>query len=117
MSAPDSPLLDCPRPTTHTRQHADQSARRPAEVRPKDDAEGVLSSLRPDSQHDDGRRPIAWLHFIAPYGATPTATSTCACGRDRRAVGKARVLALIEDHTAHRDECPLRTPQEGRTAA
>ncbi|QFR02614.1 hypothetical protein F9278_17635 [Streptomyces phaeolivaceus] len=60
---------------------------------------------------------MAWLNIVAPRGATPTATSKCLCGRDRSAVGHRRVLALITDHTAHRDTCPLRTPQEGRTAA
>ncbi|MFF8591979.1 hypothetical protein ACF061_11110 [Streptomyces sp. NPDC015220] len=47
----------------------------------------------------------------------PTATSWCACGWDRSAVGHRRVLALITDHTAHRDACPLRNPKEGRAAA
>ncbi|MCX4670331.1 hypothetical protein OG453_27175 [Streptomyces sp. NBC_01381] len=60
---------------------------------------------------------MAWLHIVAPKGAVPTANSQCECGRNRSAVGKPRVLALIEDHTAHRDQCLLRTPQEGRTAA
>ncbi|MFD6285224.1 hypothetical protein ACFWDP_37100 [Streptomyces anthocyanicus] len=32
-------------------------------------------------------------------------------------VPRARVLALITDHEAHRDLCPLRTPQEERAAA
>ncbi|MFP3989379.1 hypothetical protein U9R90_18175 [Streptomyces sp. E11-3] len=60
---------------------------------------------------------MAWLHITAPRGAVPTATSKCACGRDRSAVGHRRVVDLIDDHTAHRDTCPLRTPQEGRAAA
>ncbi|WP_330290531.1 hypothetical protein [Streptomyces sp. NBC_00576] len=60
---------------------------------------------------------MAWLHITAPRGATPTATSTCACGRDRSAVGHERVHALIADHETHRDTCPLRTNQEGRNAA
>ncbi|MBT2415735.1 hypothetical protein J7I94_35285 [Streptomyces sp. ISL-12] len=60
---------------------------------------------------------MAWLTICAPRGAVPTATSRCECGRDRSAVGKARVLALITDHENHRGACPLRTPQEGRTAA
>ncbi|POX46848.1 hypothetical protein C3489_31055 [Streptomyces sp. Ru71] len=59
---------------------------------------------------------MAWLHIAAPRGATPTATSSCACGRDRSAISHRRVLALIDDHTAHRDTCPLRNPQEGRAA-
>ncbi|NUP43061.1 MAG: hypothetical protein HOY76_40100 [Streptomyces sp.] len=60
---------------------------------------------------------MALLHIRAPYGATPTATSKCLCGRDRSAIGRPKVLALITDHTAHRDVCPLRTTQEGRNAA
>ncbi|WP_367323531.1 hypothetical protein [Streptomyces sp. HUAS ZL42] len=71
----------------------------------------------PDPQQGDGRYPVAWLHIRAPYGATPSATSTCLCGRHRTAVGERRVHALITDHTAHRDNCPLRAPREGRTAA
>ncbi|POX44972.1 hypothetical protein C3488_31080 [Streptomyces sp. Ru72] len=60
---------------------------------------------------------MAWLHIVAPRGAVPTATSRCLCGWDRSAVGRARVLALINAHSAHRDTCPLRNPQEGRAAA
>lgn len=78
---------------------------------------GVSSAVRPDPQTGDGRYPVAWLHIVAPRGATPTATSKCLCGRDRSAVGHRRVLALIDDHTAHRDTCPLRTTQERKTAA
>ncbi|MFE5628044.1 hypothetical protein [Streptomyces sp. NPDC056543] len=57
------------------------------------------------------------LHITAPPSshAIPTATSTCECGRNRSAVGRRQVLALIADHTAHRDLCPLL--REGRTAA
>ncbi|MFF8843795.1 hypothetical protein ACF08N_13915 [Streptomyces sp. NPDC015127] len=81
--------------------------------------QGVLSAVRPDQQPGDGRYPVAWLHISAPgRGAIPTATSRCTCGRDRSAVGHRQVHALIADHTAHRDLCPLRTAsQEGRTAA
>jgi hypothetical protein len=95
----------------------------PGGVRPKDDAEGVLSSLPftvltgDEAQADDGRRPIAWLTIRTPYRRTPTATSTCACGRNRTAAGDGNVWALIEDHEAHHDRCPLRTSQEGRNAA
>lgn len=90
----------------------------PALGEPKDVArQGVPSALRPESQYDDGRRPIAWLHIAAPRGAVPTATSKCLCGRDRSAIGHRKVLALIDDHAAHRDTCPLRTLQEGRNAA
>ncbi|MEW2082094.1 hypothetical protein [Streptomyces sp. NPDC005283] len=59
---------------------------------------------------------MAWLHIAAPKGAIPTATSKCACGHDRSAIGRHNVLALIEAHTAHRENCPLRT-SERRNAA
>lgn len=78
---------------------------------------GVRTAVSPDPQAGDGRYPVSWLHIRAPRGATPTATSTCLCGRDRSAVGHKRVLALIADHEAHRNACPLRNPQEGRAAA
>ncbi|MGW0703914.1 hypothetical protein ACWD0A_32355 [Streptomyces sp. NPDC002867] len=78
---------------------------------------GVRTALRSDPHPSNGRWPIAWLHIVAPRGAVPTATSRCACGRDRSAIGKPRVLALIDDHTAHRDACPLRNPEEERAAA
>ncbi|MFG2195842.1 hypothetical protein [Streptomyces sp. NPDC048639] len=99
-----------PHDAIHARTRATVGAR-------KDVAEGVLSALRSDPQRGDGRYPVAWLHIVAPRGAVPTATSTCACGRHRSAIGQRRVLALIEAHTNHRDTCPLRTPQEGRAAA
>ncbi|WP_202426309.1 hypothetical protein [Streptomyces sp. HUCO-GS316] len=79
--------------------------------------QGVRTACGSDPHGDDGRRPIAWLRIVAPRGAVPTATSWCACGRDRSAVGRARVLALIDDHAAHRDVCSLRNSQEGRAAA
>lgn len=70
---------------------------------------GVLSAVRPDPERGDGRYPIAWLHVTAPGGgAIPTATSKCLCGRDRSAVGHRKVLALIEDHHAHRTVCSWR---------
>ncbi|MFD7443280.1 hypothetical protein [Streptomyces sp. NPDC059909] len=79
---------------------------------------GVPSALRTDPHPSDGRHIVAWLHITAPGRSTvPTATSTCACGRDRSAVGHRRALALIQDHEQHRDVCPLRTSQEGRNAA
>ncbi|WP_234362809.1 hypothetical protein [Streptomyces formicae] len=84
---------------------------------PKGVAEGVPIAVRPDPQAGDGRFPIAWLHICAPRGTVPTATSKCLCGRDRSAVGHHKVLALIDDHEAHRDACPLRLPPEGRAAA
>ncbi|MET9385345.1 hypothetical protein ABZY09_30805 [Streptomyces sp. NPDC002928] len=104
--------------TTHRLQTAGPAAPPAAVGEPKGAArKGVPTAVGPDPQQGDGRYPVAWLHIRAPYGATPTAASTCLCGWDRRAVGERRVRALIEAHTAHRENCPLRTPQEGRTAA
>ncbi|NWF27484.1 hypothetical protein HW130_14630 [Streptomyces sp. PKU-EA00015] len=80
--------------------------------------QGVHSAVRPDQHAGDARYPVAWLHITAPgRGAIPTATSKCACGRDRSAVGHRKVHELIADHAAHRYLCPLRSFQEGRTAA
>ncbi|WP_413115186.1 hypothetical protein ACK1X7_15200 [Streptomyces sp. CY1] len=81
--------------------------------------QGVPSVPGSDGQRGDGRYPIAWLHITAPpdWQATPTGTSTCACGRDRSAVGRRRVLALIADHEAHKTVCPLRSSQEEKNAA
>ncbi|WP_241027569.1 hypothetical protein [Streptomyces verrucosisporus] len=78
--------------------------------------QGVRSD--PGPRRGDGRRIVAWLHLTAPgRGAVPTAHSWCACGHDRSAVGHRQVLALIDAHTAHRENCPLRTTTEGRNAA
>ncbi|MFC8431648.1 hypothetical protein [Streptomyces sp. NPDC057253] len=97
---------------------ADQAEPRPAVSEPTGAArKGVRTALRPDPQTGDGRYPVAWLRISAPRGATPTATSTCLCGRDRSAVGKRQVLALITDHEDHRANCPFRASPEGRTAA
>ncbi|MFF5518989.1 hypothetical protein [Streptomyces coeruleorubidus] len=118
MSArPRPPLKSLPATPTGPRA-AVQAAPAPAVGEPKGAArEGVPSALRPDPRQGDGRYPVAWLHISAPRGAVPTATSKCLCGRDRSAVGHTKVLDLIDEHTAHRDECPLRTNQEGRQAA
>ncbi|WP_078917424.1 hypothetical protein [Streptomyces sp. NRRL S-813] len=118
MTTPTPPALDCPT-NTRTRPHAaPQPVDAAALGEPKGAArQGVRTALGSDPHSDDGRRPVAWLHIVAPRGAVPTATSRCACGRDRSAIGRVRVLALIDDHAAHRDACPLRNPQEGRAAA
>ncbi|WP_053607549.1 hypothetical protein [Streptomyces sp. MMG1522] len=76
----------------------------------------VPTAVRPDQQTGDGRHSIAWLTITAPRGATPTVTSVCRCGRNLFAAGHHRALALIEDHTHHRNLCPLHTPQEGAAA-
>ncbi|MFI0966085.1 hypothetical protein ACH4S8_32540 [Streptomyces sp. NPDC021080] len=117
MSTPPRlPLKSLPATSTGPCAAA-QAALDPAEGESTGGAEGVISALRPDTQQGDGRYPVAWLHIRAPKGAIPTATSRCLCGRDLSAVGHRRVLALISDHTAHRDNCPLRTTQEGKAAA
>ncbi|MHA5050281.1 hypothetical protein [Streptomyces sp. SD15] len=117
MSTSPHPPLKSQPGTLNVPDAAAQAVPRPAMGEPKGGAEGVLSALGPNPQQGDGRYPVAWLHIGAPKGAIPTATSRCLCGRDRSAVGHTRVLALIVDHTAHRENCPLRTTQEGRAAA
>ncbi|MBA4866695.1 hypothetical protein H1V43_36445 [Streptomyces sp. PSKA54] len=118
MSTPPRPPLKSLPATPTGPRAAAQAAPGLAVGEPKDVArKGVPSVLRPDPRQGDGRYPVAWLCICAPRGAVPTATSKCLCGRDRSAIGHTKVLALIEDHTAHRDACPLRTNQEGRQAA
>lgn len=87
---------------------------------PKGAAEGVPIAVRPDPRRDDGRRPVAWLHIVAPpsWSVTPSARSWCTCGYERQAIGRAAVLQLIAAHEEHRTSCPLLTPTlEGRAAA
>ncbi|WP_405543745.1 hypothetical protein OG590_12875 [Streptomyces goshikiensis] len=79
-------------------------------------AEGVSSAVRPDPRWDDGRRPIAWIHIVAPgRGVTPSVRSWCQCGRDLVAAGERRALALVKDHDRHRTQCHLLA--EGKEAA
>ncbi|WP_424213583.1 hypothetical protein ACN20G_16680 [Streptomyces sp. BI20] len=52
------------------------------------------------------------LHVRAPQGAEPSARSTCECGRSVTVFGHDRVIALVADHTAHRNLCPLRADME-----
>lgn len=117
MTDPSRPPLKSITPNTTTPHAAPQPVDTPAVGEPKDVAEGVPIAVHPDPQTGDGRYPVAWLHICAPYGVTPSASSRCLCGWNRRAFGRTRVLALIANHTAHRDVCPLRNPQEGRDAA
>lgn len=79
-------------------------------------AEGVPAAVLSDQQTGDGRHPIAWLTITAPRGATPTAISVCACGRNLFAAGHSKALALIADHADHKTRCPLRATLE-RTAS
>ncbi|MFE9385850.1 hypothetical protein ACFYMO_21910 [Streptomyces sp. NPDC007025] len=118
MSAHDSPRLKSI-PTTDRPSTAEPAAAPGGRGAPKNAArQGALSALRPDPHLSNMRHPVAWLTITAPgRGAIPTGTSWCACGRDRSAVGHRQVAALAEAHAAHRTTCPLRAPQEGRTAA
>ncbi|MCX5559936.1 hypothetical protein [Streptomyces sp. NBC_00038] len=112
-----SPRLECLTNTPTGPQDAEQTSPHTALGDPKGVAEGVPTAVRPDPQQGDGRYPVAWLHITVPHGATPTAASRCECGWSHRAFGRARVLALIDNHTDHREHCPLRTAREGRDAA
>ncbi|XXZ49615.1 hypothetical protein AAGT00_14715 [Streptomyces cavourensis] len=77
--------------------------------------QGVPVAVRPDQQVGDGRRVVGFLRISVPgRNASPAAESFCSCGRHETARGQARVLALIDDHAAHRATCPIQT--EGRTA-
>ncbi|MBX7552293.1 hypothetical protein K1Y78_30870 [Streptomyces sp. tea 10] len=118
MTAPNRPLLEGQPPAPTGPHAAEPTTVQPVEGEPKGAArKGVRTVLCSDPRPADGRYPVAWLHIRAPRGTVPTATSKCLCGWDRSAIGKPRVLALIEAHTAHHDVCPLRSPQEGRHAA
>jgi hypothetical protein len=112
LKSPTAPA-DRPSPAEPTPSPAASSA-------PKIAAEGARSSVRSDPRAGDGRRPVAWLHVVAPpdWGATVEATSWCSCGRYDHATTRRGVLALVEAHTAHHDVCPLRRPAtEGSKAA
>lgn len=118
MSPSPRPLLKSVTTAPTGPRAAEPAAARRAVGEPKGAArKGDRTACGSDPHRGDGRRPVAWLHIVAPRGGVPTATSRCSCGRDRSAVGKRRVLALTDDHAAHRTACPLRNPQEGRTAA
>ncbi|MFD4631695.1 hypothetical protein ACFVYR_14360 [Streptomyces sp. NPDC058284] len=92
-------------------------------MRPKDDAEGVLSTLPCTAlAEDDADAPadpqiVGYLEIRAPHKRPPTARSTCACGRDIAARGVADVHALIDSHAYHRTVCPLHDQPERRNAA
>ncbi|MFJ9625327.1 hypothetical protein [Streptomyces sp. NPDC101181] len=115
MSTPYRPRLEGHPPTPQLRL-ANLAPAASGNGAPEVVAEGVPTVVRPDQQTGDGRRAVAWLTITAPRGATPTVTSVCQCGRNLFAAGHHLALALIEDHTRHRDLCPLRTPQEGAAA-
>lgn len=101
-------------------QGAAKGPLRPAVGERKGVAEGVPIAVGPDPHRDDGRRPVAWLHIVAPasWGVTPSARSWCTCGYERQAIGRAAVLQLVAAHGEHRTACPLlNTTSEGRAAA
>ncbi|MFW3460458.1 hypothetical protein ACN24K_06440 [Streptomyces microflavus] len=83
MSAPPRSPLEGHPPTSRLRL-AEPAPAASGSGAPKVVAEGVPTAVRPDQQTGDGRYPIAWLTITAPRGATPTATSICACGRTLR---------------------------------
>ncbi|MGW6138978.1 hypothetical protein [Streptomyces sp. NPDC055140] len=82
-------------------------------------AEGVPIAVRPGLRTNDGYRPRAVLHVVAPpdWRVTPSAHSWCSCGRERTAIGRAAVLSLVAAHSEHRDTCPqLANAKEGGKA-
>lgn len=119
MTAPASPPLKRLTGTIDQPSTAEPSGAPAGSSAPKVVAEGVPSAVLPDSRPADGRRPVAWLHIITPsdWSMPPRAFSRCDCGRNLSARGRARVLALIADHTAHRELCPLRHPASERSRA
>ncbi|MER5938458.1 hypothetical protein ABT121_14175 [Streptomyces sp. NPDC001928] len=94
-----------------------------AVVRPKDDAEGVLSSLPCTAltEHDTSAPAAPWvvgaLEIRVPYRGIPTARSWCSCGRDRTVLGADAVRELVDAHAYHRTVCPVHNLPERRTAA
>ncbi|MFE6177840.1 hypothetical protein [Streptomyces sp. NPDC056464] len=134
MSAPPRPRLKSITGTPSGLSVAPQAVDPTAVGEPKDAArKGVQTS--PDPQTGDAANPTParpGIRIYAPpvyrhhydgarwskrYDDTPTAAYACPCGQTRTATGAGAVSALVADYDAHRDLCPLRTPQEGRTAA
>ncbi len=124
MTSPGTPCSPgLPLPATTGRQHAATASTPGPIVRPKDDAEGVLSVLPFTvlSEQEASAPATGWVGEVLdvkmPFRRTPTARSTCACGRDLTACGPQEVRDLIEDHAHHRTMCSLRDTPERRTAA
>lgn len=118
MSAPPNPPLK--RQSSSPASHPRAAGPAPApsgRSAPEVVAVGVRIAVRPDPRPVPEQRVIGGLRITAPRGAAPTAASWCVCGRDLFAAGHRQVLALIADHTAHRDICPRHTGREERNAA
>ncbi|MER7204723.1 hypothetical protein [Streptomyces sp. CB01635] len=119
MSEPTRPpLKSIPHHTTTPRAAERRHLRLVVGVR-KGVAEGVPIAVCPDPQTNDGYRPRAVLHVVAPpdWRVTPSAHSWCSCGHERTAIGRAAVLSLVAAHNEHRDTCPqLATTKEGGKA-
>ncbi|WP_024760170.1 hypothetical protein [Streptomyces exfoliatus] len=116
MSPRPNPPLKSLTPAPEQPHAAKQPVTRPTLGASKVVAEGVPSAVRPAPHPTAGPRIVGMLHITLPDRNTvPTATSRCECGRDLFAVGQRKVLALIDDHTAHRALCPLLTT--GKEAA
>ncbi|MFH8737846.1 hypothetical protein [Streptomyces sp. NPDC017964] len=124
MTSPGSPSSPgLPHQATTGRERAAKAPAALSLVRPKGDAEGVLSALPFTvlTEHDANTPSTPWivgsLDIKAPYRRTPTARSTCACGRDITARGPAEIRALTEAHAYHRTVCALHNLPERRNAA
>ncbi|MEV5952080.1 hypothetical protein [Streptomyces sp. NPDC051993] len=124
MTSPTTPFPPgLPHPATAEHENATVALAPGPAMRRKDDAEGVLSALpftdlaEEEASTPPGPRVIACLTIRTPYRKTPSATSTCACGRDLNARGLADVLDLIAGHDYHRSVCLRRAPQDERQAA
>ncbi|WP_406512742.1 hypothetical protein OG851_27095 [Streptomyces sp. NBC_00161] len=119
MSSRPHPRLEGPTSTPTRISSAELAPAQDGSGAPKVVAEGVPSSVRPDPQADDGRRPVAWLHIVAPpsFSDPARARSWCACGYERTAIGRPGVLQLVQNHNQHRTVCPLLNQHERRAAA
>lgn len=104
---------DQPRPAEPTGAPAASGAPRIAA------RQGVRTACRPDPHPTGGPRVIAWLRVTCPpdWRAPVSAVSHCGCGRHITAKGRPAVMALVEEHAAHRARCPLHTAPEMRHAS
>ncbi|MEW2133353.1 hypothetical protein [Streptomyces sp. NPDC005435] len=142
MTGPNSPLLDCPSPTTTERRAAPQAVDPTAVGEPKGAArKGVVTALRskkftasdlytspdptPDRpgirvfappvyrDHGDGAR------WSTREGSPPSAAYACRCGQTGTARGARRVAALVAEYDAHTSACagaPKTTPERRAVA-